>query len=130
MNDEEAQFYAGCLVLALTKLHDLGVAYRDLKPENVLLSAEGWPVLSDFGLVAFLTPSSGSGSGNGSFKRHSGDNPHSDGGGGDTGGRAYSLVGTPEFMAPEVVAGSGHDTDVTIAWRRNPRPAKRTARHS
>jgi len=72
----------GCVVLALTQLHSLNIAHRDLKPENVLLTAEGWPVLSDFGLVACL------------------DN-----------GRAMSMVGTPPFMAPEIVSGSGHGTD-------------------
>ena len=104
--DEAVQFYAGCLVLALQTLHGLGVAFRDLKPENVLLSADGWPVLTDFGLVAFIGPS----------YRNSRDSRHSvgdgsDGEGGDYAEYAYSMVGTPEFMSPEVVDGSGHTTD-------------------
>jgi len=81
--DAAVQFYAGCIVLALQQLHTLSIAYRDLKPENVLLYSSGWPVLTDMGLVHFVDD-----------------------------GPAYSIVGTPEFMAPEVVAGSGHGTDV------------------
>ena len=90
LSEESVQFYAACMISALQKLHTLGIAYRDLKPENILLTGRagahgqsGWPVLTDFGLVAMV--------GNGA--------------------RANSMVGTPEFMAPEVVAGGGHDTD-------------------
>jgi len=82
MQDTAVQFYAGCVVLALQQLHNLNIAYRDLKPENVLLYSTGWPVLTDFGLVAFLDD-----------------------------GPAKSMVGTTEFMAPEIVAGNGHGTD-------------------
>lgn len=82
LSDNEVQFYAGCVILALTHLHSLQIAYRDLKPENVLLTAAGWPVLTDFGLVAFLDD-----------------------------GPATSMVGTPEFMPPEIVAGASHGTD-------------------
>ena len=56
---ESTQFYAGCLVLALQSLHAEGIAYRDLKPENVLLARDGWPVLTDFGLVAFTATEDG-----------------------------------------------------------------------
>jgi len=80
---EAVQFYAGCLVLALQRLHSLGVVYRDLKPENILLSSGGWPTLTDFGLVAFTStgePATGL----------------------EEEEPAFSMVGTPEFMAPEV----------------------------
>jgi len=82
LTTEAVQFYAGCVILALTQLHSLEIVYRDLKPENILLTAQGWPVLTDFGLVAFLDE-----------------------------GRATSMVGTPEFMPPEIVSGTGHGTD-------------------
>ena len=116
LSEEDVQFYAGCLVLALHRLHCMGVAFRDLKPENVLLSDDGWPVLTDFGLVAFVKPGDGSqavlmnkssaGSGGGG-----GDDEDEGGAGGEPGDFAYSMVGTPEFMAPEVVSGAGHTTD-------------------
>ena len=81
LSDEHVQFYSACVVLALKFLHELQIAYRDLKPENVMLDESGWPVLIDFGLVSLSLAD----------------------------GPATSMVGTPEFMAPEIVDGSGHD---------------------
>ncbi|KDO29886.1 AGC protein kinase [Saprolegnia parasitica CBS 223.65] len=48
-----AMFYAAEIVLALEHLHRHGIAYRDLKPENLLLSADGHVKLVDFGLAKF-----------------------------------------------------------------------------
>jgi len=75
-----ARLYAAAVVLALERIHHVGFVYRDVKPENVLIDAQGFPRLCDFGLA----------------KRLSGD------------ARAYSSVGTLEYMAPEVLKRTGH----------------------
>jgi len=80
MDEAELRFYAACLILALERLHLLGVVYRDLKPENVLLRADGWPVLADLGLAGFVLD----------------ERP------------LFSVCGTPEFMAPEVIQHRGY----------------------
>ncbi|OAP63128.1 hypothetical protein AYL99_02355 [Fonsecaea erecta] len=85
-SEEVAAFYIAEIVLALDYLHNtVGVIYRDLKPENCLLNAEGHLLLTDFGLskVAVQDPSTPGGS------------------------RCNSLgVGTIEYMAPEIIRGS------------------------
>lgn len=136
MAEKEVQFYAGNLVMALEHIHSRGIAYRcatppraaplpgltretsphtlrglrahcgprparqryalppplsrsDLKSENVLLSggfthaAAGWPVLADFGLANWVK---------------------------NDGARLQTFCGTPNFIAPEVAAQSGHGT--------------------
>lgn len=76
-----AQFYTGSLVLALESLHERDIAYRDLKPENVMLDSQGYTKLIDFGCAVKLR----------------------------SGGQVTSsIVGTPHYMAPEVIIGSGY----------------------
>ena len=52
---ETARFYAAEIVLILEFLHDVkGIAYRDMKPENILLDAQGHVKLVDFGFAKKL----------------------------------------------------------------------------
>jgi len=76
------RFYAAELILALEYLHSKGIIYRDLKPENILLDSAGHVKLGDFGLA----------------KAHI-QHPYEG---------AKSRVGTPEYMAPEVIKKMGH----------------------
>ncbi|KAH6853890.1 kinase-like domain-containing protein [Chaetomium sp. MPI-CAGE-AT-0009] len=77
-SEETAAFYMAEMVLALTHLHaNLGVVYRDLKPENCLLDAEGHLLLTDFGLSKVAVDSDA----------------------------CNSMLGTVEYMAPEVIQG-------------------------
>lgn len=46
----EVKIYIGEITLALEHLHKLGIIYRDIKLENILLDSEGHIVLTDFGL--------------------------------------------------------------------------------
>ena len=74
-----ARFYAICILEALFHMHMRQIAYRDLKPENVLIDAKGYCVLVDLGLAKIVED------------------------------KTYTLCGTPEYLAPEVIMSKGHD---------------------
>ncbi|XP_021946970.1 cAMP-dependent protein kinase catalytic subunit PRKX [Folsomia candida] len=75
-------FYAAEIVLALEYLHSKSVVYRDLKPENVLIDRDGHLKLTDFGFAKFLK------------------------------NRTWTLCGTPEYLAPEIIQSKGHNKAV------------------
>jgi serine/threonine protein kinase len=80
--EARARFYTAEIILAISYVHSLGVIYRDLKPENVLLDATGHIRLTDFGLSKEGISNSSSG--------------------------ANSFCGTPEYLAPEILDRKGH----------------------
>ena len=90
-SEDMARFYAAEIVLILEHLHEQqgGIAYRDMKPENLLLDGEGHIKLVDFG-----------------FAKRLGNN--------ESGHpvETYTLCGTPEYLAPEVIHNKGHTTAV------------------
>lgn len=78
---QRAKFYAAEIVLAIEHLHKFDIIYRDLKPENCVLDRDGHVCLTDFGLAkTSITNSS----------------------------PTYTFCGTPEYLAPEILKGSGH----------------------
>lgn len=88
---EVAAFYMAEMILALDHLHrNLGVIYRDLKPENCLLDAEGHLLLTDFGLSKVAA-----------------DDPAC-----EADSKSSSILGTVDYMAPEVVQGKPYDAAV------------------
>mmetsp|Transcript_33735 Transcript_33735/g.24768 ORF Transcript_33735/g.24768 Transcript_33735/m.24768 type:complete len:153 (+) Transcript_33735:607-1065(+) len=82
--NDVALFYCTEIVLALDYLHSLDIAYRDLKPENLLIHCDGHIKLADFGFAKKLA--------------------HRE--------KTYTICGTPEYMAPEVLLNQGHDQRV------------------
>jgi len=87
-NEERAKFYAAEIVSGMEYLHNEGVIYRDLKPENLLLSNKGHIVMTDFGL--------------------SKEGLHAE----DS--RTATFCGTPEYLAPEII--KGDDYTKAIDW--------------
>ena len=85
--EEAARFYASNILLALSHLHSLNILYRDLKPENVLVSHDGYVKIADFGLSKE------------NIKGHT---------------DAKSICGTAEYLAPEMVNKSGHNESIDI----------------
>jgi len=77
-----ARFYAACILESLSHLHHRHISYRDLKPENVLIDSKGYGVLVDLGFAKIVME------------------------------KTYTLCGTPEYLAPEIILSKGHDKGV------------------
>jgi len=83
--EPHAQFYMANVFLALEHLHAQGIIFRDLKPENLVFSVEGYLKLVDFGFAKKLSSPSA---------------------------QAFTICGTPDYIAPEIVSGKGHGKEV------------------
>lgn len=83
LSEPSARFYAASVVYAFTTLHSQKIAYRDLKPENLVMDSDGFVKLVDFGLAKQLLS-----------------------------GKTWTLCGTPDYLAPEIILNEGHDLAV------------------
>ena len=86
-SEDTAKFYAAELLSALGHLHDNGIAYRDLKLENILIDDRGHIALTDFGLSKYDI---------------------------DKTGGATTFCGTAEYIAPEMLEGRKYGK--TVDW--------------
>ncbi|VBB86874.1 Putative cAMP-dependent protein kinase [Podospora comata] len=77
-----AKFYAAEVTLALEYLHARNIIYRDLKPENLLLDRHGHIKITDFGFAKRVPD------------------------------KTWTLCGTPDYLAPEVVSNKGYNKSV------------------
>ena len=82
LSESTCKFYTNAVTQALQHMHEKRVAYRDLKPENICLDSRGYPRLVDFSLAKVV----------------------------DT--RTWTLCGSPDYLAPEIILNEGHDRAV------------------
>jgi len=75
----QAVFYSACIIDGLAYLHSRRIAHRDLKAENILMNGKGYCVIIDMGFAKIVLD------------------------------KTYTMCGTPEYIAPEIIANKGHD---------------------
>ena len=79
---DQARVYIAQIISIFEYLHSKNIIYRDLKPENILIHKSGYLKLTDFGFAKIVE------------------------------GRTYTLCGTPEYLAPEIILNKGHGKPV------------------
>ena len=80
---EQAKFYTAHIITIFEYLHSKNIIYRDLKPENILINKNGYLKLTDFGFAKVINNN-----------------------------KTYTLCGTPEYLAPEIILNKGHGKPV------------------
>jgi cGMP-dependent protein kinase len=85
------KFYSASVIQGFKHMHNKNIAYRDLKPENILIDHLGYVKIIDFGFAKKI-PSIGD-----DGVQHN---------------KTYTLCGTPEYLAPEIVMSKGYDKGV------------------
>ncbi|KAJ1970449.1 hypothetical protein H4R35_005859 [Dimargaris xerosporica] len=93
--EDRCRFYAAEIILGLEQLHRMGIVYRDLKPENMLLDRHGHILLTDFGLSKQLPVDRLDAQGRPQYRR-----------------RTKTFCGTAEYLAPEMLRGDYYDQGI------------------
>ena len=104
------KFYAGGILEGLTYMHRRHIVYRDLKPENVLLDSDGYPVIVDFGFCECSPPRVGLLGPQLPFFVFA--HKYSPSSAKVITDKTYTFCGTPLYLAPEIVLSRGHDRAV------------------
>ncbi|KAL3932361.1 MAG: hypothetical protein SGBAC_010881 [Bacillariaceae sp.] len=79
---QDAQFYSLIIADTISYMHRRNILFRDLKPENVMIDADGYPNIIDFGFAKVCED------------------------------KAFTFCGTPNYVAPEIVLNAGHGVGV------------------
>lgn len=79
---DQCRYYAAAIASVFIYLHQNNIVHRDLKPENVLLDYKGYPKLTDFGFAKVIQK------------------------------KTYTFLGTPDYMAPEIIRSKGYGKGV------------------
>lgn len=77
------------MLLAIEYLHKLNIVYRDIKPENIMIDEKGYLKLIDMGTAKILKSKNGI-------------------------NKTFTLLGTPHYMAPEILKGKGYGLQVDL----------------
>ncbi|KAJ3435153.1 cell cycle protein kinase dbf2-related [Anaeramoeba flamelloides] len=102
LNEEATCFYLAEMILTVEDLHKQGFIHRDLKPENFLISSDGHLKLTDFGLSKNIFPDQKNWKD--TLKKLSREEFNKK--------KHFTLVGTPNYMSPEILSKKGYDNSV------------------
>ena len=83
LSKSQTLFYGASIMLAVKYLHERKCIYRDIKPENIMVTENGYIKIIDFGTAKILKD-----------------------------GRTQTTMGTPHYMAPEMILGGGYSFEV------------------
>eukprot|EP00252_Welwitschia_mirabilis_P013012 TRINITY_DN2875_c0_g1_i1.p1 TRINITY_DN2875_c0_g1~~TRINITY_DN2875_c0_g1_i1.p1 ORF type:complete len:1348 (-),score=299.53 TRINITY_DN2875_c0_g1_i1:796-4839(-) len=114
LEEDMARVYIAEIVLALEYLHSLHIVHRDLKPDNLLIAHDGHLKLTDFGLskVGLINStddlSGPAVSGTMLLNENDHQQPSTDQSNQRERRQKRSAVGTPDYLAPEILLGTGH----------------------